>query len=95
MFKGMGTFAVSLDTWDQVEQGAYAIVGSPDTVFEKLCENLGKLGTGNLLALLQLGTLPRDLTKKNIELFASEVMPRLRKEFPEGARVLAQQAGVA
>jgi hypothetical protein len=95
MFKGMGTFAVSLDTWDQVEQGAYAIVGSPDTVFGKLCENLGRLGTGNLLALLQLGTLPRDLTKKNIELFASEVMPRLRKEFPEGARVLAQQAGVA
>ena len=89
MFKGMGTFAVSLQTWDQVEAGAYAIVGSPDTVFEKLCENLRKLGTGNLLALLQLGTLPRELTKRNIELFASEVMPRLREEFPEGARVLA------
>src|SRR3954469_10489472 len=95
MFKGMGTFAVSLKSWEDVTSGVYAVVGSPDTVFEKLCENLRRLGTGNLLGLFQLGTLPAHLTKKNLELFASEVMPRLKKEFPEGAKVLDASRAVA
>src|SRR5260370_12843603 len=48
-------FRSNLDTWDQVEEGRYAIVGSPDTVYEKLVEDLHRLGTGNLLGLFQLG----------------------------------------
>ena len=80
---------------DEVVEGQYAIVGSPDTVFEKLVENLHRLGTGNLLGLFQLGTLPADLTRRNLELFATEVMPRLRKEFPEGKPVFRQQPAVA
>src|SRR5260370_42095941 len=78
-------FRSNLDTWDQVVEGEYAIVGSPDTVYEKLVENLHRLGTGNLLGLFQLGTLPADKTRRNLELFATEVMPRLRKEFPDTA----------
>jgi hypothetical protein len=84
IMKGAGTFALNLDSWDQVVEGQYAIVGSPDTVTALLTENLARLGTGNLLGLFQLGTLPADLTRRNLELFAREVMPRLRKEFPEG-----------
>ena len=84
IMKGAGTFALNLDSWDQVVEGQYAIVGSPDTVTELLTENLSRLGTGNLLGLFQLGTLPLDLTRRNLELFAHEVMPRLRKQFPEG-----------
>jgi len=38
------------------------------------------LGVGNVLTLLQLGTLPADLTRRNMELFAAEVMPHLRRE---------------
>jgi hypothetical protein len=57
-------------------------------VYEKLVENLRRLGTGNLLGLFQLGTLPGDLTRRNLELFATEVMPRLKREFPEGVRIL-------
>ena len=33
---------------------------------------------GNLLGLFQLGTLPAADTRRNLELFATEVMPRLR-----------------
>jgi hypothetical protein len=33
---------------------------------------------GHELALLQFGTLPRDLTEKNIRLFAREVLPALQ-----------------
>src|SRR5207249_4787463 len=43
-------------------------------------EQIGWLGVGNVLSLLQLGTLPADLTRRNMELFASEVLPHLRDE---------------
>lgn len=85
MMKGMGSFMASLDNWDQVVDGQYAIVGSPETVTQRLTENLDRLGAGNLLGLFQLGTLPADLTKRNLELFAAEVMPKLRAQFPDVA----------
>jgi alkanesulfonate monooxygenase SsuD/methylene tetrahydromethanopterin reductase-like flavin-dependent oxidoreductase (luciferase family) len=94
ILKGAGTFAMNLETWEQVVEGQYAIVGSPETVTEKLVESLRRLGTGNLLGLFQLGTLPASLTRRNLELFATEVMPKLRAEFPEGARVLGQAASL-
>ena len=93
--KGAGTFAMSLNTWDEVEEGVYAVVGSPQTVYEKLEANISKLGTGNLLGLFQLGTLPADLTKRSMELFAQEVMPRLRERFPEGKPILEPSEAVA
>jgi len=86
--KGAGTFAVNLQTWDEVVEGRYAIVGSPETVFRQLEECLARFGTGNLLGLFQLGTLPEDETRRNLELFASEVMPRLKERFPVGHPVL-------
>jgi alkanesulfonate monooxygenase SsuD/methylene tetrahydromethanopterin reductase-like flavin-dependent oxidoreductase (luciferase family) len=82
IMKGIGSFVSSVATWDEVEAGDYAIIGSPATVREKLEKNLERLGTGNLLGLFQLGTLPGDLTRNNLELFASEVMPKLRERFP-------------
>ena len=95
MMKGMGTFALSLETWEEVVEGQYAIVGSPETVYEKLEDNLARLGTGNLLGLFQLGTLPADLTRTNLELFALEVMPRLRERFPDGKPMLDESRAVA
>ena len=49
---------------------------------------------GNLLGLFQLGSLPGDLTRRNLERFSSEVMPRLRKEFPEHDAVLPRRCDV-
>jgi hypothetical protein len=34
---------------------------------------------GNLLVLCQFGTLPAELTRKNMEFFARDVMPRLKQ----------------
>lgn len=77
-------------------EGEYAIVGSPDTVAEKLSANIERLGVGNLLGLFQLGTLPADDTRRNLELFAAEVMPKLRQRFPGTERnVIAGAAGPA
>jgi alkanesulfonate monooxygenase SsuD/methylene tetrahydromethanopterin reductase-like flavin-dependent oxidoreductase (luciferase family) len=92
--KGAASFAVNLRTWDEVVEGRYAIVGSPDTVYAQLEECLTAFGTGNLLGLFQLGTLPAEETRRNLELFATEVLPRLRARFPEGHPVLDPDAEV-
>jgi alkanesulfonate monooxygenase SsuD/methylene tetrahydromethanopterin reductase-like flavin-dependent oxidoreductase (luciferase family) len=82
IIKGGHTFAEFLETWEQVVEGQYAIVGSPETVLDRLTANIERLGVGNLLGLFQLGTLPADDTRANLELFAGEVMPKLRERFP-------------
>lgn len=93
IMKGAGTFAEFLDTWDEVVEGQYAIVGSPETVTARLTENVERLGVGNLLGLFQLGTLGAEDTRRNLELFATEVAPELRKRFPGTER--RERAGVA
>jgi alkanesulfonate monooxygenase SsuD/methylene tetrahydromethanopterin reductase-like flavin-dependent oxidoreductase (luciferase family) len=60
-----------------IEQGIF-LCGSPDTVRKKLTDAHRLLGFQNFLALLQFATLPRDLTEKNIRLFAKEVLPALQ-----------------
>jgi len=60
-----------------IEQGII-VCGSPDTVRKQFTETHRLLGFQNLLCLLQFGTLPRDLTEKNIRLFAREVLPALQ-----------------
>jgi alkanesulfonate monooxygenase SsuD/methylene tetrahydromethanopterin reductase-like flavin-dependent oxidoreductase (luciferase family) len=92
VLKGAGTFMLNVDDWDEIVDGRYAIVGSPETVTEQLTDAIGRLGVGNLLGLFQLGSLPADLTARNLELFASEVMPRLRAEFGDDAPVLRAPA---
>jgi alkanesulfonate monooxygenase SsuD/methylene tetrahydromethanopterin reductase-like flavin-dependent oxidoreductase (luciferase family) len=74
----LSKFLSTVETRKQIEDGAYAIVGSPATVKQKLLEYGQKLGVGNLLGLFQLGTLPADLTRKNMHLFARDVMPALQ-----------------
>jgi alkanesulfonate monooxygenase SsuD/methylene tetrahydromethanopterin reductase-like flavin-dependent oxidoreductase (luciferase family) len=87
--RNAGTFALSLESWEQVVAGRYAIVGSPATVYEQLVESIERLGTGNLLGLFQLGSLPEAETRRNLELFAAEVLPRLHARFPDGQPILA------
>ena len=57
-----------------VEKGI-AIVGSPDTVQKRFTHYDKELGFGNVVALLHFGTLPANLTERNIRLFCKEVLP--------------------
>jgi alkanesulfonate monooxygenase SsuD/methylene tetrahydromethanopterin reductase-like flavin-dependent oxidoreductase (luciferase family) len=84
-----GDFLLNVTTWEQVVEGDYAIVGSPATVRDRMAGLIRALGVGNVLTLLQLGTLPADLTRRNMELFAAEVMPALRREFGSSVDALA------
>ena len=63
---------------DFVDKG-YVIAGSPATVRDRLKEEVIKgLRVGNLMVLLQIGSMPHELTLENIDLFAREVLPDLR-----------------
>ena len=54
------------------------LYGSAATVRARLEEFQDRIGLGQLCTLLQFGTLPHELTMKNMELFATEVMPHFR-----------------
>jgi alkanesulfonate monooxygenase SsuD/methylene tetrahydromethanopterin reductase-like flavin-dependent oxidoreductase (luciferase family) len=63
---------------DFVEKG-YVIAGSPATVRDRLQEEVvNGLRVGNLMVLLQIGSMPHELTLENIDLFARKVLPELR-----------------
>ena len=67
-----------LDWGKYVEQG-YVIAGSPATVRERLAECARSLRVGHLMVLLQIGSMPKELTLRNTELFGREVLPHLRE----------------
>ena len=85
----------------------FVIAGSPATVRDLLEDSVKKLRVGNLMVLLHIGSMPHELTLKNIDLFAREVLPHVRgiwdgewenKWWPErlrGARALPEPAVAA
>ncbi|CAO5257690.1 LLM class flavin-dependent oxidoreductase [Frankia sp. AgKG'84/4] len=81
LMENASKYLLGVSDWETVVSGSYAIVGSPDTVAEKLADLIRRLGVGNLLGLFQLGSLPAHLTRANLTLFAEQVMPKLRAEF--------------
>jgi hypothetical protein len=61
----------------------YVVIGSPDTVREKLEEACKELRIGHLCAMLQFGNMSDELTRYNTRLFADKVAPGLRPVFAE------------
>ena len=67
-----------LSTWEEVEKGGYVVVGSPETVRQRLEEYATRVGFGLLVANFSVGNVPSELTRRSMTLFAQEVMPKLR-----------------
>lgn len=65
-------------TFDELIDEGYIIVGSPDTVIEKLNYYAEQLHAGLMVSGASCGDMPRELVQKNMEMFASKVMPALR-----------------
>jgi len=63
---------------EQLIERGIMICGSPDTVRRRIRESHNVMGFQEFICMLQFGTLPGDLTEKNIRLFASEVMPAIK-----------------
>ena len=76
MAKGEQT--VEVNAKRAVEMGMF-VCGSARTVRETLISYAKEIGFGNLLVMLQFGTLPADLTLRNMHRFAEEVMPAVRQ----------------
>jgi hypothetical protein len=55
------------------------VCGSAQTVRQAFEAYWSEMRFGNLLVMCQFGTLPADLTRQNMELFAREVMPALKQ----------------
>ena len=70
ILKNRGTFLAEQKTWDDIEKGVFAIVGSPETVRQKLEHYQKELGVGVVLTGCQTGTLPHELARKSMELLA-------------------------
>jgi alkanesulfonate monooxygenase SsuD/methylene tetrahydromethanopterin reductase-like flavin-dependent oxidoreductase (luciferase family) len=66
-------------TIDELIETGMFIVGSVDTVRERLLDAQRELGIGNLLLTIQFGTMPNDLTLKNIAMLGSQVVPFIKE----------------
>ena len=69
---------ITKTTFEQAMKDKAIICGSPDTVAESIEEFATLLGAGRLVLNCDLWTAPAWMTKKNMTLFAEEVMPRFR-----------------
>lgn len=66
---------------DLVDAGLF-FVGTPEQVVEQVIRFHGAVGGfDHFLAMVQAGTMATDMVNRSMELFAEEVLPRLRREF--------------
>lgn len=88
MLKNRKHFLAEVQTWDDIEAGVFAIVGSPQTVRQKLDRYQKELGVGVVLTGCQIGAAGHEKTRASMELFAREVMPHFQRpaaQSPGGA----------
>ena len=62
---------------DLIKIGA-VFCGSPATVLDQILDIARTYRIGNLMPMFQLGSMPHELVKSSIDLFASSVLPHLR-----------------
>ena len=72
-------------TWSDLVEGGHVIAGSPATVRDRMREMIRTLRVGHVFCLLHTGNQPDWKTRHSSELFATQVMPHLRDEWPEYA----------
>jgi len=63
---------------EELMESGTVVVGSPRTVRDELSRLREQTGANHLVTMLQFGVLNDELTRRNMELFAAEVMPHLK-----------------
>jgi alkanesulfonate monooxygenase SsuD/methylene tetrahydromethanopterin reductase-like flavin-dependent oxidoreductase (luciferase family) len=66
------------DVYRELIDKRMVIGGSAATVRDQLKELVSELRIGNLLLMVQMGSMPHELVLKNIDLLAREVLPEIR-----------------
>jgi probable LLM family oxidoreductase len=76
-------------TPEQFEQGrsprGHLLVGSPEEVADKIVYQHGLFTHDRFLAQMTVGPMPHEQTLRSIELFATEVLPRVRQKLASAA----------
>jgi hypothetical protein len=70
-------------SWKNFVETGMIIAGSPSTVADRLTEAIKTLRFGNLIGLMQVGSMSHELTKQNLTLFAEGVIPKIRQLWAE------------
>jgi len=65
-------------TMEELVRDGYVIVGSPDTVCEKLAHYADRLHAGIMVSGAHWGDMPEEKVQRNMHLFATRVMPHFR-----------------
>ena len=86
--------------WDELHKAQSILVGSPQTVCNAILELVRVAKVGNLLIQFHIGNMKSEHARKSMELFATQVAPRLRAEtakmfaedFPDMERKLQDAA---
>jgi len=68
-----GTF-----TFDKFQEAGDIIVGDPEYVLDQIKYLRKELGCNTIMGFFQFGSLPHDLTVKNMNMFAKEVLPHVK-----------------
>jgi alkanesulfonate monooxygenase SsuD/methylene tetrahydromethanopterin reductase-like flavin-dependent oxidoreductase (luciferase family) len=71
---------------EDVIKAGVVMIGSPNTVREKLAEYQDLAGFNYSLTKTQFGTLPNEMARANMQAVAQEVLPHFRNRLPQGVR---------
>ena len=82
-------------TIEQLIERGIIICGSPETVRREITQAHHRMGFQELMCMLMFGSMPADLTEKNIRLFASEVLPAIKPLGDADYRGFEPQRGAA
>jgi len=78
LLKQQKLFLAVQKTWKDIEDGVFAIVGSPETVRQKIEHYKRELGAGVVLTGCQVGSLSHEQARKSMTMLAKDVLPKLR-----------------
>jgi len=78
-------------TIEDLVKAGVVIIGSPNTVREKLAEYQDLAGFNTSLTKTQFGTMPHDMVKANMEAIAQEILPHFRDRLPQGKQAVAAE----
>jgi alkanesulfonate monooxygenase SsuD/methylene tetrahydromethanopterin reductase-like flavin-dependent oxidoreductase (luciferase family) len=65
-------------SWEDMRAIGRIAIGSPDTVAETIAHWAREAGSSRIMLNMTHANMPEEMTVKNLTLFASEVIPRIR-----------------
>ena len=72
-----------VEDWEELEAAASIIVGSPETVRQRLWDLIEQAEVGNLLVQFHFGNMKPEHARKSMRLFMEQVAPALKRDSAE------------